>query len=209
MARIIEAKCRHCRRSGKKLFLKGSRCYTAKCAVEKNPRPPGKKGKRGRITDYGIHLREVQVAKQTYGLTLRQLKRLYYDANRLPGDTGVALTKMLESRLDNVLFMLGFALSRAHARQMIVHGHVRVNGKKVSIPSVLLKAGNTVGFKNKDYVLNMVRTAMQVRGQFDEPPTWLRIDSQDPPTATVLQEPDVKDTQVKFDSRLIVEFLAK
>src|SRR3990172_7833683 len=142
---MIGPKCRLCRRAGMKLFLKGTRCDTAKCPMEKEGRPPGQHGaKRLRLTDFGIHLREVQRAKKTYGVLQRQFARYYAAAERQPGNTGDHLLQILERRLDNVVYRCRFALSRDHARQLVLHGHFRVNGRKTTVPSLLLDAGDVV-----------------------------------------------------------------
>ena len=145
MARIVGAKCRICRRLGTKLFLKGTRCDTPKCPIEKENKPPGVHGaKRVRLTEFGIHLREVQRAKKMYGVMQRQFRRYYDEAIAKPGNTGEYLMQILERRLDNVVYRLRMGSSRSQARQMILHGHVRVNGKKVSIPSYQVDAGDVI-----------------------------------------------------------------
>src|SRR6188768_4418336 len=146
MARYIGAVCRLCRREGMKLFLKGERCYTEKCAIEKRNVPPGQHGRarRAKVVGYGIQLREKQKVKRTYGVLENQFRRYFEAADRQKGITGALLLQMLERRLDNVIYRLGLATSRPQARQLVRHGHFLVNGKKVDIPSFSVKAGDLI-----------------------------------------------------------------
>src|SRR6266513_25155 len=145
MARYRDAKCRLCRREGLKLFLKGARCFTDKCAIERRNYPPGQHGlNRGKPTSYGIQLREKQKAKRIYGVLESQFRRYFAWAESEKGVTGENLLKLLERRLDNVVFRLGMAASRREARQIVAHGHVQVNGRKVSIPSYIVRVGEVV-----------------------------------------------------------------
>ena len=145
MARYTDAVCKLCRREGKKLFLKGARCYTGKCAIERRAYAPGQHGQgRSKISDYGLQLREKQKAKRFYGLQETQFRNLFDKAARKTGITGENLLILLETRLDNVVFRLGFASSRKEARQLVNHGHFTVNGKKVNIPSFEVKAGDVI-----------------------------------------------------------------
>src|SRR6266699_2362729 len=144
------AKCRLCRREGMKLFLKGNRCFTEKCAIEKRNFAPGQHGKRRiKMQGYGVQLREKQKVKRVYALLENQFRLAFQEANRRKGVTGELLLQNLERRLDNVVFRLGFAASRAQARQIIAHGHVRVNGRKVDIPAYLVKPGQVIGLKER------------------------------------------------------------
>src|SRR5688572_10612919 len=175
MARINGAKCRICRRLGTKLFLKGTRCDSPKCPIEKDNKPPGVHGaKRIRLTEYGIHLREVQRAKKMYGVMQRQFRRYYDEAMRQPGNTGDVLIQMLERRLDNVVYRLRMGASRAQARQIILHGHIRVNGKKVSIPSYLVDAGDLIEPSKKEKSQKIVKESLL--GKKDQLiPSWLKL----------------------------------
>ncbi len=148
MARYRDAKCRLCRREGMKLFLKGARCFTDKCAIERRNYPPGQHGlNRGKLTPYGIQLREKQRAKRIYGVLENQFRRYFHQAEREKGVTGENLLRLLELRLDNAVHRLGFAASRRESRQMVAHGHFQVNGRKVSVPSYLLKVGDAVALR--------------------------------------------------------------
>src|SRR5918996_2691188 len=145
MARYADAKCRLCRREGMKLFLKGARCFTDKCAIERRNYPPGQHGlNRGKLTPYGVQLREKQKAKRIYGVLESQFRKYFQWAEREKGVTGENLLRLLELRLDNVVHRLGFAASRREARQMVAHGHFAVNGRKVTVPSILAKVGDVV-----------------------------------------------------------------
>src|SRR5712671_1313968 len=158
MARHIDPVCRLCRREGRKLFLKGSRCESPKCAIERRDAPPGMHGyRRGKPSEYGIRLREKQKLKRFYGIFERQFRRYFELASRSPENTGEMLLSILERRLDNVVHRLGFAPSRAAARQLVTHGHVQLNGHACNIPSLLLKAGDTVKIKSKPRTLALVK----------------------------------------------------
>lgn len=208
MARIVGPKCRICRRTGLKLFLKGTRCETAKCPMEKEGRPPGQHGeKRIRLTDFGVHLREVQRAKKMYGLMRRQFRRYYQMAESQPGNTGDALMQTLERRLDNVVYRLRFGLSRDHARQIILHGHIRVNGRKVNIPSQLVEAGDLIEPAKKEKSQKIVREACQQKKAQDIP-SWLKVD-EEAMQGTVVQRPAVDELAVPLESQLIVEFMSR
>jgi small subunit ribosomal protein S4 len=208
MARINGAKCRICRRLGTKLFLKGTRCDTPKCPIEKDNKPPGVHGaKRIRLTEYGIHLREVQRAKKMYGVMQRQFRRYYDEAMRQPGNTGDVLIQMLERRLDNVVYRLRMGASRAQARQIILHGHIRVNGKKVSIPSYLVDAGDVVEPSKKDKSLKIVKESLL--GKKDQQiPSWLKL-AEEQATGTVVTRPTAQEIQVPLETQLVVEFMSR
>src|SRR5712692_3273109 len=152
MARYTQSVCKLCRREGMKLFLKGEKCFSPKCPVEKRPYPPGMHGQkrtgRRKASDYSVQLREKQRARRIYGVLEGQFRRIFTEAERRPGMTGVNLLQLLEQRLDNVVFRMGFADSRALARQLVNHGHVAVNGKRTNIPSALVKAGDVVSVVN-------------------------------------------------------------
>lgn len=177
MARYREAVCRLCRREGMKLFLKGERCFTEKCAIEKRNVPPGVHGRRRRpkMRDYGIQLREKQRVRRIYGVLERQFRTTFAKAERMPGKTGENMLALLERRLDTVVHRIGFAASRAQARQLVLHGHVRVNGKKVNVPSALVAVGDEIILvdKMKDNV--MVQQARELAGR-SLLPTWFEVD---------------------------------
>ncbi|MCK5492879.1 MAG: 30S ribosomal protein S4, partial [Candidatus Omnitrophica bacterium] len=150
MARDLSAKCKKCRREGKKIFLKGERCFSMKCAMIKRPYAPGQHGQSRRmgLSEYGIQLREKQKVKRTYGLLEKQFRKYYDMASSMKGNTGVLLSTLLERRMDNVVYRLGLAESRNHARQLVNHGHFLLNGIKTDIPSCLLKEGDVISIKN-------------------------------------------------------------
>ena len=208
MARINGAKCRICRRLGTKLFLKGTRCDTPKCPIEKDNKPPGVHGaKRIRLTEYGVHLREVQRAKKMYGVMQRQFRRYYDEAMRMPGNTGDVLVQMLERRLDNVVYRLRMGASRAQARQIILHGHIRVNGKKVSIPSYLVDAGDVIEPSKKDKSLKIVKESLL--GKKDQQiPSWLKL-AEEQATGSVVTLPTAQEIQVPLETQLVVEFMSR
>lgn len=208
MARNTGAKCRLCRRAGMKLFLKGTRCDTAKCPMEKDGRPPGQHAeKRIRLTDFGIHAREVQRAKRMYGILQRQFTRYYDEAAARPGNTGEFLLQELERRLDNIVYRLRFGVSRDHSRQMVLHGHIRVNGKKVSIPSLSLKAGDVITPSKRERSQKIIKEAYALRKAM-ELPSWLKV-SEEPLTGTVVNVPSVAELQVPVDAQLIVEYMSR
>src|SRR6516162_5320436 len=150
MAREIDYKCKMCRREGIKLFLKGSRCDSPKCAIERRDQAPGMHTRRGKLSEYGVRLREKQKLKRFYGVLERQFRRYFELASRSPENTGEQLLTIMERRLDNVVHRLGFAPSRAAARQLVLHGHITVNGHRASIPSMLLRAGDVVAVKVRE-----------------------------------------------------------
>ncbi len=208
MARITGAKCRICRRLGTKLFLKGTRCDTVKCPIEKDNRPPGQHGgKRIRLTEYGIHMREVQRAKKMYGVMQRQFRRYYDEAIAKPGNTGEVLVQMLERRLDNVVYRLRMATSRSHARQVILHGHIRVNGRKVSIPSTLAHAGDVIEPSKRDKSRKIVKESLTMKKDVGIP-SWLKL-LEEPPQGTVVSLPTPSEIQVPLESQLIVEYMSR
>ncbi len=208
MARITGAKCRICRRLGTKLFLKGTRCDTPKCPIEKENRPPGVHGaKRVRLTEFGIHLREVQRAKKMYGVMQRQFRRYYDEAIAKPGNTGEYLMQILERRLDNVVYRLRMGASRPQARQLILHGHIRVNGKKVSIPSYQVDAGDTIEPAKKDKSLKAVKEALLMKKD-QQIPSWLKL-AEEQATGQVVTLPTAQELQVPVESQLIVEYMSR
>jgi len=210
LARHREAVCRLCRREGQKLFLKGLRCFTEKCAIEKRNFVPGQHGqsRRPKIAGYGLQLREKQKVKRTYGLLERQFRAYFHKAEKAKGPTGENLIVMLERRLDNVVNRTGFASSRAQARQFVLHGHVSVNGKKVNSPSYLVAVGEEITLKPKMHQNTMVLEARNVAQSQNTVP-WLEID-RDNFKARVVAMPKRENIQTPaFNEQLIVELYSK
>lgn len=210
MARHREAVCRLCRREGQKLFLKGLRCFTEKCEIEKRNFVPGQHGqaRRPKIAGYGLQLREKQKVKRTYGLLERQFRNFYEKAARAKGPTGENLIIMLERRLDNVVWRIGLASSRSQARQIVLHGHIQVNGKKVNIPSYLVSAGEEIAIKEDMLQNAMVLDARNVAQSRNAVP-WLEID-RDHGKAKVTSLPRRDDVQTPpINEQLIVELYSK
>jgi small subunit ribosomal protein S4 len=209
MARYIGPVCRLCRREGMKLFLKGERCYTEKCAIEKRNVPPGQHGRarRSKVVGYGIQLREKQKVKRTYGVLENQFRRYFEAADRTKGITGVLLLQMLERRLDNVVYRLGFATSRPQARQLVRHGHFSVNGKKVDIPSYAVRAGDIVAVRHGSIENATIKHAMEeVKGRGI--PEWLSLDLAGA-SARVSQMPTREQINLPVQEQLIVELYSK
>lgn len=208
MGRITGPVCRLCRRDGLKLFLKGSRCDTPKCAFERRSTPPGVVQKRRpKTTDYGLRLREKQKVKHYYGVLERQFRTYFDRAARGRGNTGEALMALLERRLDNVVHRLGFAASRAAARQMVMHGHITVNGRRVDIPSYLVKAGDLVRIKNRAKSLQLVHAAL-AEFRREVPDFLSRIDG-GIPEARVDRLPAADDVSIPVQANLIIELCSK
>ncbi len=206
MARDLGPKCRLCRREGLKLFLKGERCLTEKCAVERRSYPPGEHG-RGRIkqSEYLLQLREKQKARRYYGLLEKQFRNTYEKATRGLGAPGENLLRMLETRLDNVVYRLGFAGSRAQARQLVRHGHFQVNGRRVNIPSYGVRPGDVVSLKQGSPVEQLVREATDLTASVSP---WLQADH-DGLTGTVLKWPERSEIDAPVQESLIVELYSK
>ena len=206
MARDLGPKCRLCRREGLKLFLKGERCLTEKCAVERRGYPPGEHG-RGRIkqSEYLLQLREKQKARRYYGLLEKQFRRTYERASRGQGAPGENLLRMLETRLDNVVYRLGFAGSRAQSRQLVRHGHFQVNGRRVNIPSYGVKAGDVISLKPGSPVEQLVREATDLTASVAP---WLQADH-DGLAGQVLRFPERDEIDVPVQESLIVELYSK
>jgi small subunit ribosomal protein S4 len=210
VARHREAVCRLCRREGQKLFLKGLRCFTEKCAIEKRNFVPGQHGqaRRPKTTGYGLQLREKQKVKRTYGLLERQFRAFYSKAVKSKGQTGENLIVMLERRLDNAVWRAGLASSRSQARQMVLHGHVLVNGRKVNIPSFLINVGQEIMLKEKMHQNTMVLEARNVAQSQNVVP-WLDIDREHC-KARVVAMPKRENVQTPpFNEQLIVELYSK
>ncbi|MDY0088522.1 MAG: 30S ribosomal protein S4 [Coriobacteriia bacterium] len=208
MARYTGADCRLCRREGIKLFLKGDRCYSDKCAVERRPYPPGQAGKRRpRDSEYRLQLREKQKAKRIYGLLEKQFRSYYELANRQKGIPGENLLRLLETRLDNVVYRLGFAKSRDEARQVVRHNHIKVNGRKVNIPSYRVRPGDVVAIAEKSKDLLVIKTAL-IASEKIEVPGWLEVDIEKL-SGKVLSMPERNQIDAPVHEQLIVELYSK
>jgi len=207
MATYRGSVCKLCRREGEKLFLKGQRCYTDKCAIERRPYPPGQHGqRRAKISDYGIQLREKQKLKRLYGIQEKSMKLTFENAKRMKGVTGENLLTLLERRFDNVVYKIGFAASRREARQLVKHSHFLVNGKKVNIPSVVLNAGDVVTLATKTPGPKMV-TALEVNS-IREVPSWIEVD-RSTKVGKLRDLPKREDVTSQIEERLVVELYSK
>lgn len=208
MARNTDSQCRRCRRENMKLFLKGERCYTEKCAMDRRPYPPGQHGQgRHKFSEYGIQLREKQKVRQIYGVLERQFSKYYAEASRRKGITGEQLLQLLERRLDNVVYRAGFASSRREARLLVRHGHIAVNGQRVNVGSFLVKVGMTVTVRDASREVGRILEAIQnveKRGV----PTWLDVDGKQF-TASVKALPAREDITIPIQEQLIVELYSK
>lgn len=208
MGRHTGPVCRLCRREGMKLFLKGTRCDTPKCAVDRRDGVPGMhQYRRGKASEYAIRLREKQKVKRYYGIFEKQFRKYYDIASRKSGNTGDSLMSLLERRLDNVVTRLGFALSRPQARQFVRHGHVLVNGRKLDIPSYLVRPGDVISVKNREHsrklaASNLAEHSVQI-------PDWLDRVATDPPEGRVSRLPAVQDVALPVTPQLIVELLSR
>lgn len=206
MARYTDASCRLCRREGQKLFLKGERCYSGKCAIDKRPYAPGQHGQgRKKTSDYGLQLREKQKAKRFYGVLETQFRNYFEKAARKPGITGENLLVMLETRLDNAVFRLGMGASRKEARQLITHGHFTVNGKKVDIPSYAVKPGDVIKVKEKSFSSPKFK---EMREMSVTVPAWLSVDI-DKLEGKIISYPRREEIDVPVKEQLIVELYSK
>jgi small subunit ribosomal protein S4 len=208
LARYRGSVCRLCRRETQKLYLKGDRCYSDKCAVERRTYPPGQHGQaRGKLSDYGLQLREKQKVKRMFGLAEKQFKLTYVRAARMRGVTGHNLLMLLETRLDNIVYRLGFANSRTQARHWVRHGHFLVNGKKVDIPSLRLKAGDSVSVREKSREVAEMKSAMEAVAR-RQIPAWLEVD----PAAfqgALKALPAREDLTMPMQEQLIVELYSR
>lgn len=209
MARHIGPKCKVCRRESEKLFLRGSRCYTDKCAFTRRGYPPGAHGRVGRrkLTSYATQLREKQKVKAIYGILEQQFRKTFAEAGRISGNTGENLLVLLERRLDSVVYQLGIASSRTQARQFVRHGHILVNGKKVDIPSYLVKVDQEIKLVDKHKKNPEVGKSLEER-DLERIVGWLKIDK-DKITGTVLRYPKRDDITLPIQESLIVEFYSK
>ena len=208
MARYTGAACRICRRENLKLFLKGDRCYGDKCAFERRSYPPGQHGQRRvKVSDYGIQLREKQKVKRMYGLMEKQFKSYFAKAERQKGITGTNLLVLLERRLDNIAYRLGFASSRNQARQLVRHNHFLINGRKVNIPSYLVKVGDSITLKESSRKVGLILESMETVARRGIP-SWLEMNKEDF-TGVVLAFPNREDLTMPIQEQLIVELYSK
>lgn len=208
MARYVGSVCKLCRREDEKLFLKGTRCYTDKCALERRPYPPGQHGqRRSKISDYGIQLREKQKLKRLYGLGERQMRNIFTLATTAHGITGEVFLALIERRLDNVVYRMGFAASRKEARQLVKHNHFTLNGQKVNVPSMRVAQGDVIELSQK------ARGKAKLTGALDtysmrEVPAWIELDKNNF-KATIKDLPKRDDITSKVEERLVVELYSK
>jgi small subunit ribosomal protein S4 len=209
MARYTDASCRLCRREKQKLFLKGTKCFTEKCPVERRAFPPGQHGqsRRTKISEYGVQLREKQKVRRMYGLQEKQFRNTFERALKQTGRTGETLVKLLERRLDNVIYRLGLAPSRKAARQLVNHGHFLVNNRSVDIPSYLLKAGDSIQVRDKSKKLEVLHASMKRMKDTAMLP-WLSLDKA-AMTGVFLNVPERADIPLNADEQLIVELYSK
>jgi small subunit ribosomal protein S4 len=208
MARITGPKCRICRRAGEQLFLRGDRCHGPKCAIARRPSVPGpaRYKRRRRTTEYGVRLREKQKVKQHYGVLDRQFRVYFSRAQRMPGNTGEHLLVLLERRLDNVVMRAGFGSGPNQSRQFVRHGHITVNGRRVDLPSYLVRPGDVVGVCSNERSRKVVKDI--VGSKAASPPSWLTVD-QDALTARVANAPTREDVPIPVNEQLIVEFCSR
>ena len=208
MARYTDSVCRLCRREGLKLFLKGERCYTDKCAIERRNYPPGEHGQgRSKFSEYAIQLREKQKVKRMYGLMEKQFRRYFHMAETARGITGEMLLLFLERRLDNMIYRMGFATSRSEARQLVRHGHFLVDGRKVDVPSYLLRPGQAVVVREKSRSITRIVEALE-QAERRGVPDWLEV-QRDAFTARVKALPTRADLTMPINEKLVVELYSK
>ena len=210
MGRYLGSSCKYCRREGMKLMLKGIRCETAKCPIEKKQRnlAPGMHGwRRGRASEYAVRLREKQKVKRYYGILERQFMRYFHEAERMKGNTGETLLQLLERRLDNVVYKLNFAPSRKAARQLITHGHIYVQGRKVNVSDYTTKIGDKITLKNSEKSKKKITQQLASNPNFTTQ-NWLQLDSEKP-KATIVALPTRDDIQIPVEEQLVVEFCSR
>ncbi len=212
MARYTDAVCKLCRREGQKLFLKGDRCLGPKCAIDNRSYPPGIHGKkatfRRKQSDFGMQLREKQKARRVYGVMEKQFRRYFQEASRRKGLTGVVLLSILESRLDNVVYRLGFADSRAQARQLVRHGHFDVNGRKTDIPSYLVSPGDVISVRSSSRSKTYFKDRTQIMQGNVSAPAWLNLNLAEM-SGSVVSEPSREDVEIPLNEQLIVEYYSR
>lgn len=208
MARYTGPRCRLCRREGVKLYLKGDRCYSPRCALDRRPFAPGQHGRgRKKVTEYALQIREKQKVRRIYGVLETQFRNYFAKAERQPGITGENLLRLLERRLDNVVYRLGLAGSRSEARQLVRHGHFLVNGRKVDIPSFQVRAGDTITLRQESRSIPRIQELME-RASEKEPPAWLAYDP-DQATGRVVALPSRDQIDVPVKEHLIVELYSR
>ena len=206
MAKLIGASCRQCRREGCKLFLKGERCTSKKCAMERRPSLPGQHGSaRKRVTEYGLQLREKQKVKRAYGILEKQFRRYYEEAVRMKGVTGENMLSLIERRLDNVVYRMGIGASRSECRQIVNHGQITVNGRTVNIPSFIVKVGDIIAIKENKKELEMFKQLKDIKIVM---PKWLEFDAQ-ALTGKVLALPTREDIDLGIKEHLIIELYSR
>ena len=208
MAKYTGADCKRCRREGCKLFLKGDRCVTGKCALDRRPTVPGQHGEanlRKKATGYSLQLREKQKVKRAYGLLEKQFKKYYFEGKRQRGATGEVMLSLLERRLDNVVYRLGFGVSRAQCRQIVNHGHILVNGKKVNIPSYQVKVGDVISVNENDHGSELFK---DIKGSKVVTPKWLEVDTK-VLSGKVIAIPQRDDIDLNIAEHLIIELYSR
>jgi len=201
--------CKKCRRAGQKLFLKGERCFTPKCAIVKKPYPPGlrKKRRRSNLSEYGKQLAEKQKLRRIYGINEKQLKNYFKEASKGRGVATDLFLSKLETRIDNVVFRLGWAESRSKARQIVSHGHILLNNKKIDIPSIIIKKGNEIEIKKSSLKKPLFKT-LDTRLKKYKTPSWLSLDKKDL-KGIVLSEPNIEEIEIPVDLQMIVEYYSR
>ncbi|MCD5406122.1 MAG: 30S ribosomal protein S4 [Desulfotomaculum sp.] len=208
MARYTGAQCKLCRREGLKLYLKGDRCYTGKCAMEKRAYPPGQHGQgRKKVSEYGLQLRAKQKTRRIYGVLEKQFRNYFQEASRQKGVTGSNLLYLLERRLDNVIFRLGLSSSRVEARQLVTHGHFEINGRKVDIPSYLIKVGDKITIRDKSRKSTFIKEIIERAGEKNTP-AWLEYDAEQA-QGSVVGFPTREQIDVPVEEHLIVELYSR
>ena len=208
MARYTGAVCRLCRREGEKLFLKGDRCYTEKCAVDRRTYPPGQHGQgRRKESEYGLHLREKQKVRRIYGVLERQFERYYDRAARQKGITGENLLQLLEMRLDNIVYRMGLGASRAQARQLVLHGHIAVNGRKVDIPSYEVQPGDVISVRENSRNLQLIKDNVEAAAGRTMP-EWMEVNLEQM-EGKILAVPTRDQIDISVQEHLIVEFYSQ
>ena len=208
MARYTGPSCKLCRREGKKLYLKGDRCLTDKCAVTRRGTAPGQHGaQRGKLREYGMQLREKQTAKRYYGVLEGQFRTYFNEADRVEGVTGENLLTLLERRLDNVVYRMGYGASRKESRQAVLHAHFTLNGKKVNIPSIIVRPGDVIAMKEEDKKSVRAKELIEAL-QTKQAPKWLEVDKENV-VAKVAALPERSDVDFDFNEQLIVELYSK
>jgi small subunit ribosomal protein S4 len=208
MARYKDARCRQCRREGTRLFLKGDRCYTPKCGVERRTYPPGQHGQRRRkVSDYGLQLREKQKLRTIYGVLERQFRRYFEQAERRPGVTGENLLQLLERRLDNVVYRLSFAGSRSQARQLVAHGHFLVNGRQLNVPSYIVRAGDLIEVGAGSKQAEPIQVNLSAAGS-RRLPEWLELEPAQM-RGRVMSLPRREQMEVEAQEQLVVEYYSR